>query len=240
MRTTFAIAIVAGFAAAAAAQSTLTSSTDATSSAEIRPDGVRQFSGDVNLAFWNVEPASEGNFATIPFMQFDTAAIKAAFDAEYGVGGWGVVDVKLSLYQAPAGFTSNQATIDFFWGANDPTMTLAGLGGVNYSNALSTIGAEQVVNDYQFNLGAEGTNDQIDLYDGASSGQFSLAADIMAGDLLTIAAESSIGNASWAGAGNIAGLPNPSLIVTAQFIPAPGVAGLFGLAGLAAARRRRA
>ena len=239
MRKSFAIVAIAGIAAAASAQSTY--STSATSSAEIRPTGPREFSGDVNMAFWNAEPSSEGNFATVGYMQFNSSSIKAQFDSEYGAGNWEITDVQFSLYQDPAGFTSNFATVDFFWGANDPTMTLPGLSGYNFANALSQIGAQEIVSNYQFVKGALGTNDVIDIFSTTTNpAHATLTADIMAGGIITLASRSDLGNASWAGAGPINGQPLPGLIVTAEEVPAPAVAGVFGVAGLAAARRRRA
>ncbi|MAY75953.1 MAG: hypothetical protein CMJ31_14785 [Phycisphaerae bacterium] len=235
MKTISSIALAVFAGAATAGSVDVTVNANANGSAEIRPAGVREFSGAVSTAFWNVEPGSEGQFATIAVMQFNAAAVANAA-AMNGLNA--VENVTFSLFQDPAGFTSPTAQIDFYYGANDLPMTLGGLTGVNFSNALTQFGAQQIVSDYQFVQGGAGTNDIIDLFGQGLAGQAAFEADLLAGGTITILAVSDFGNASWGGAENIRGFADPSL--TVSLVPAPAGAAVLGLGGLVATRRRRA
>lgn len=227
MKMTIAMIAVAGLAGSASAA--LNASVDASVSAEIRNDGARLFNGDISTAFWNVQPA--GNFATTGLMQFDVSGVVAQADATYGAGNWSVQDATFTTYQAPAGFTSVNATIDF-WMAGvgaDPTMTLAGLSGIDFSNVQTAITAVGLVDNYNFVLGADGDQNDINL------GSF--GADFLTGGLFTLSATSDDGVASWVGSGPINGSPAPSISFT--IVPAPAGVAVLGLGGLVAARRRR-
>ncbi len=231
MKTTTIIVSLTAFAGLATAQLDVSTGA-ATGSAEIRNEGVRLFQGDVNTAFWNAQPA--GQFATVGVMQFDASAIASAAAANSLNS---VADVQFSLFQDPAGFTSPTATVDFWYATTDLALTVAGLSGVDFANALAQFGAQKIVEDYTFTRGSSGTNDLIDLFGAGLAGQSAFEADLLAGGLITIIATSDAGVASWAGAGNIRGFADPSLTVT--LVPAPGAVALLGLGGLTVARRRR-
>lgn len=231
MKTTTIIVSLTAFAGLATAQLDVGTG-PATGSAEIRNDGVRLFGGDVSTAFWNVQPA--GQFATVGVMQFDASAIAAAAAANSLNS---VADVRFSLFQDPAGFTSANATVDFWYATTDLPLTVAGLNGVDFSNAVSRFGAQKIADDYGFVRGGSGTNDVIDIFGEGLAGESAFAADLLSGGVVTIIATSDSGVASWAGAVNIRDFADPTL--TVSLVPAPGAVALLGLGGLAVARRRR-
>jgi len=227
-----AMALIGTAGAAAMADIDVTIDSIPNGSAEIRNDGVRLFSGDVSTAFWNAQPA--GQFATVGVMQFDAAAVAAAV----APGADQVGDVSFSLFQDLASFTSDFATVDFWFGTNDIPLTLADLDGINFSNVLNEFGAQKIVEDYTFVQGTNGDNDIIDIFGQGLAGESAFAADLLAGGTITILATSDSGVASWAGAENIRGFDDPSLTVT--LTPAPGSVALLAMGGLVGIRRRRA
>ena len=223
-----AYADVAGVPGSASQEAGLTST--------IRPDGPRQFDGALSQLFFNVQGSSGGNFASFGALRYDGAAIVSDLDAQLGTGNWVIESISLSLTQSNAGFTTN-GLVDVLWAADD-SVDITSPAGVTFPSFTGQFGTESALASYNFIEVADGFVDVIDL---SGAGLADLAGDILSGDLVTLLltpGDASVA-ATWAGNdGNFDG-PGPILTVNAVKIPAPGPAALFGLAGLAAARRRR-
>lgn len=235
------IAVAAALAAAALAPSAQAATVEAFANATVQPAGPRP--GSSGLAFFNVEGANNGSFASYGVARFDLAALKAGFDAQYGAGGWQIDSVALSLTQSNAAFTANGG-VEIFYTGND-TVSLVAPSPLTYGGFAADFADAQSVLGYTFTQIGDGTVETYTLYDRSGSngaGAAAVAADMLADGLLTLALrETSPGvaatyaghdNFSWAG---------PTLTVLASAVPEPGTwallaAGL-GVAGTVLRRR---
>jgi uncharacterized protein (TIGR03382 family) len=202
----------------------------------VRPDGPRQFEGNLSQLFFNAQGAANGQFASFGALRYDGQAIINDLDAQFGVGHWAITDISISLFQSNASFTTNGG-VEFLW-VSDDSVDIVTPAGAQFPYSTGQFGSEGFLAGYDFVEVADGFEDIVDF---GGSGVSDLINDILAGDIVSILVNPTDDNvsATWAGnAGNFDG-PGPTLTVNAVKIPAPGAAALFGLAGLAAARRRR-
>ncbi|WP_374337408.1 hypothetical protein [Methyloversatilis sp.] len=176
------------FAAAAlsvAAVSAHAASVEAFQNATVQPAGVR--TGNNGINFFNIEGIDYGNFASYGVARFDVASLKSQFDAQYGVNGWVVDSISLSLTQSNASFTANGAVEVFF--TNADTTAIVSPSALKYPFAGDFADALWVT-AYDFVEVSSGTLETYGLYDRTASnnaGAQALAADILADTLVTLA-----------------------------------------------------
>jgi hypothetical protein len=88
----------------------------ANENATVQPAGIRP--GSNGSAFANVQGTNGGQFTSYAGLRWDVAAAVAAFDAQFGVGGWEITSAYLALTQANAAFTFD-GPVDLFITNND-------------------------------------------------------------------------------------------------------------------------
>ncbi|MEQ8495993.1 MAG: hypothetical protein RLW42_17420, partial [Gammaproteobacteria bacterium] len=154
-----------------------TTSIEAYENATVQPGGVR--TGSSGVAFFNIEGLANGNFASYGVARFDAAAVKAAFDAQYGVGLWTIDGVSLELVQSNAGFTTDGG-VSIAWTGDDATSILENVSPLAYP--LDGEFADAVMlTSYTFTQVANGTVDAYALPDLGG-----LWGDLAAGDIVTL------------------------------------------------------
>ena len=233
--------LLATLLAAFAAQGAQAASVEAGDNATIQPAGPR--SGSNGLAFFNIEGDDNGAFASYGLARFDLTAMKAGFDATYGIGGWKVESIALELVQSNAGFTNSGGLTLYFTGIdnNSPLQS----SGLMYGNFASDFADASPILAGYFSEVATGTLDSYALYHAGqanSAGGNALAADLLADNTVTLALVGSDPSvaATYAGYTNFT-YAGPTLVVNVAAVPEPEtyallLAGL-GLVGFAARRR---
>ncbi|MEQ8660947.1 MAG: hypothetical protein RLW62_09030, partial [Gammaproteobacteria bacterium] len=184
------------------------------------------------VAFFNVQGAANGNFASYGVARFDGAAVKAAFDDAYGAGMWVLDGVSLELVQANAGFTTDGG-VSVAWSDDDATGILENLSPLAYP--LDGEFADAVtLTSYTFTEIASGTTESYALPDVGG-----LWGDLLAGDIITLLFAETDANvaATYAGLTNFS-YAGPTLVVSAAPVPVPAALGLL-VAPLALLTRRR-
>jgi hypothetical protein len=192
-------------------------------------------------------PAAAQNRTEISLLGFDTSAIQSSFNASYGVGGWTVTGVTLSLFSnyamagvQPGNSSFNKIAAGAFefdllsdnnWSQSSLTwntlpIILPGSGNNNTSTQLGT-----------FNWAATGAASSIWILNSSQP----LVNDIISGDEVTILGQPTVGS-------TVGYLFNTALVnagylnVTVEAVPEPSITGLItGLlcvaAGLRSCRR---
>ena len=207
-----------------------TSSVEAFQNATVQPGGVR--TGSSGLAFFNIEGSANGGFASYGVARFDGAAVKAAFDAEYGAGLWAIDDVHIELVQSNAGFTTDGG-VSVAWTGDDATSILENVSPLAYP--LDGEFADAVtLTSYTFTEIATGTRESHALPDLGG-----LWAELVAGDIITLIFADTDANvaATYAGYSNFT-YAGPTLVVAAAPVPVPAALGLL-IAPLLSLTRRR-
>jgi hypothetical protein len=82
----------------------------------VQPAGIRP--GGNGTSFMNVEGTSYAQFTSYGGLRWDVSAAVAAFNTQYGVGGWELTDAYLALTQSNAAFTFD-GPVDLFVSNND-------------------------------------------------------------------------------------------------------------------------
>ena len=160
-------------------------SVEAIQNATVQPGGVR--TGGSGINFFNVEGADYGSFASYGVARFDIASLKAQFDAQYGINGWVIDSISLSLTQSNAAFTADGA-VDVYFTGND-AVSIVSPSPLQYPFAGDFADAQQVLS-YEFVQVSSGTVDTYTLFDraaGNNAGAQALAADILADSRVTLA-----------------------------------------------------
>ena len=205
----------------------------------------------------SVNPANtQGQF--LSFLQFNTSAAKAAFDAQYGVGNWTVTSVQLvltaqqpnnSIFNGNSTLTNTAGNIDVRWLANNSWVEGAGTPsiptttGLTYNNYSSYTGtSDEALGTFNFNGGTSGTTT-------ATLGLTpNFSADLLSGGVSTFELLPSAGSdvsalffsRNYTGSGYPGDRPELSITAVAA-TPEPNRAALLLLAGLwGLGRRRRA
>jgi hypothetical protein len=225
---------------AAAAQA---ASVEAIGNATVQPGGVR--TGGSGINFFNIEGADYGSFASYGAIRFDLSSLKAGFDAQYGVGGWVVDSVMLSLTQSNAAFTNDGGVAVYF--TNNDGVSLSAPSPLTYDGFAADFADAQSVTSYTFTQVSSGTVDSYTLFSRSgtnSAGGNALMADILADSTMTLALrETDAGVAATYAGFNNNSYAGPTLSISVTAVPEPEAYALL-LAGLglvgAAARRRRA
>lgn len=244
-RSTLQLVAVAMLATAttAAVRADVTQTVNASTCATVKPAGPR--TGANGLKFFNVEGSSNGANASYGVLRFDAAPLKAAFDTQYGIGGYTLSGVALSLIESNAAFTK-PGDISFAYSPDNAMDISAANTSLQYdaANVLhSHQFAQTFITGASFNTTGNVNNGQVDLYDlkAADAGGDALVNAILGGQMITLIVndEDEAVAATWTGSTNA---KPPFLTVSAvQAVPEPGsIALLLGAApALLAFRRRR-
>lgn len=212
-------------------------SVEAFDNATVRDTGVR--GGSSGEAFFNIEGANNGNFASYGVARWDVSGVKAAFDATFGPGNWTISTVELVLTQSNAFFTTDGGVEVLF--TNDDTTRLDP-NAVSLAYPLDTEFSDaQSVTTYTFTQVSTGFVESHLLYDANGSntaGGMALADDIMNDTLVTLVLNEADPDvaATYAGFSNF-DFDGPTLRITA--VPEPASLGLLGVGLLWSLRRRR-
>ncbi|MBX3375969.1 MAG: hypothetical protein KF678_03075 [Phycisphaeraceae bacterium] len=204
-----------------------------------QPDGNFGSAGGLSVA---APGLAQGEFQTL--IRFDTAPAIAAFNASFGAGNWTVSEVSLVLTSTnannPVFNTPAAGQFTLSWMQNDTWVE--GTGG---PSAPSPIGVN--FNSLPSFLSAADETLGTFAYSGATSGTVTATTSLAAGFLSDVAAGGPVSLRLFAADASIAWVFNsrnfgtvgshPVLSITA--VPAPGAAGVIGLASLALIRRRR-
>jgi MYXO-CTERM domain-containing protein len=216
-------------------------SVEAFQNATVQPNGVR--TGGSGINFFNIEGSDFGTFASYGVARFDITSLKSAFDAQYGVNGWMVDRISLSLTQSNASFTANGAVDVFFTG--EDTVSIVSPSTLQYPFAGDFADAQRIVGGAFVEI-ASGTVDTYSLFDRAASntaGGQALMADILSDSRVTLAlVEGDAGVAATYAGYNNNTYAGPTLNIEVSAVPeADGWAMLLAGLGLigAAARRRK-
>lgn len=201
-----------------AALSAHAASVEAFQNATVQPNGVR--SGNNGINFLNVEGGDYGNFASYGVARFDIASLKSQFDAQYGVNGWAVDSVSLSLTQSNAAFTTDGA-VDVYFTGND-AISIVSPSSLQYPFAGDFADAQKVLS-YNFAQISTGTLETYSLFSSAVSnnaGAQALLADILSDTRVTLAlvdGDSSVA-ATYAGYNNNT-YAGPTLTIEVSAVP---------------------
>lgn len=219
-----------------------TSSVEAFANATVQPSGPR--GGNNGTNFFNIEGSDNGSFASYGVARFDVSAARAGFDAQFGVGGWGLDTVELELVQSNAAFT-NDGPVAVYFTEDDAVSLVAGGSPLRYANFAADFADAVRVVDYPFVEASSGTRERHALYDRALAhpGGATLAADIASDSLVTLLLRDGSAGVAATYAGYSNTFAGPTLVLSAVAVPEPSryamlVSGL-GLAGLALRRRSR-
>ncbi|MCQ9378383.1 PEP-CTERM sorting domain-containing protein [Methyloversatilis sp. XJ19-49] len=212
---------------------------EAFQNATVQPGGVR--TGGSGINFFNVEGADFGSFASYGVVRFDIASLKSQFDAQYGVDGWVVDSISLSLTQSNASFTANGA-VDVHFTGND-SISIVSPSPLQYPFAGDFADAQQILS-YTFTEIASGTLETYSLFNRSASnnaGAQALAADILSDSRVTLAlVEGDSGVAATYAGYNNNTYAGPTLSIEVTAVPeADGWAMLLAGLGLIAAMTRR-
>ncbi|MCW0201916.1 MAG: hypothetical protein OJI74_08605 [Rhodanobacter thiooxydans] len=212
---------------------------EAFQNATVQPGGVR--TGGSGINFFNVEGADYGSFASYGVVRFDIASLKSQFDAQYGVDGWVVDHISLSLTQSNASFTADGA-VDVYFTGND-AISIVSPSPLQYPFAGDFADAQQIVS-YTFTQIASGTLETYSLFNRSASnnaGAQALAADILSDSRVTLAlVEGDSGVAATYAGYNNNTYAGPTLNIEVSAVPeADGWAMLLAGLGLIAGVVRR-
>jgi hypothetical protein len=242
MRFLLSAVVLAGAATAALG------SVEANSNATVQPGGPR--TGGNGVAFFNIEGSNNTTFASYGVARFDLTAEWASLDATYGAGNWTVTGAALALVESNAAFSAPGA-INVYFSSDDATSILAGASPLAYDVGSLPGGNSQGVNgllregtpvaSYVFPTTGNINSGQVDSY--ALTLTPGLLSNLTPGGdaAVTLVFEGQDPGvaATYAGSTN-ATYDGPTLTIIAQAVPAPSSVLLLGIAGLSAARRRRA
>jgi hypothetical protein len=143
---------------------------EAFENATVQPDPFGVRNAPNGLAFFNVQGANGGTFASYGGLRFDIGEIKTFLDNEYGVDNYTIDRVYLHLTQSNAAFTANGG-VEVFSTDNDsqdfspnasPEVTFYGNFETDFADRLS-------VTTYTFTQVANGHNDAYLMYDANGS-----------------------------------------------------------------------
>ena len=203
---------------------------EASQNATVQPAGNRSVD-----YYFNIEGSSNGSYASYGGMRFDTAAVKAYYDGEYGAGNWYVTDVSLELTQNNSGFTTN-GDVDIYWSGDDVTTMAPGAttGGhwplLDGDNDFTPL---EYVDSYYFTEVSTGYVESHNI------NHANVFAEIENGELLTVILNDADANvaATYSGYTNTSVPGAPTIVVSA--LPEPASLALLAIGGLALIRRRR-
>ncbi|MBX9606941.1 MAG: hypothetical protein K2Y51_12010 [Gammaproteobacteria bacterium] len=232
---------VLGLAAASLAldAQALTVSVEAFDNATVQPGGPR--SGSSGKAFFNIEGADNGSFASYGVARFDLTAAKGSFDEQFGVGGWKIDLVSVQLTQSNASFSTTggvgiRHTSDDSTGIQPGSSPLAHPVSGDFADLAPLV-------DYTFTPISTGTLETHVLFDASGAnptGSLQLVADVMGDNLVTLLfvdLDPAVA-ATYAGVTN-ASRPGATLAVEVSAVPVPAALPLLGGAlGLLVLRRR--
>lgn len=216
----------------------------------VRPSGV--VTGTSGIRFMPIEGLSNGTFASWGMIDFDPtqalAQINSAVAATPGAVGFKITGVTfVAQQQSSQPFSIVGGALDLYHTTNDSFNPALLTGGDYFTNQqLGTLGNEvsQVVNDFAYTNVPSGKF----LFTNASANYSSVIDDLNNGtDVIRFILNAGDPTVVAAFKGSSSPFPSvgdqdaPSLRISYSIqVPAPGAMGLFSLAGLAAARRRRA
>lgn len=177
--------MIAAAALSVAGLSAHAADVEAIQNATVQPGGVRTGGNGIN--FFNIEGADYGSFASYGVVRFDIAALKSQFDAQYGVNGWVIDSISLSLTQSNAAFTADGA-VDIYFTGND-AVSIVSPSPLQYPFAGDFADALQVTS-YDFVQVSTGTVNTYSLFNRAAAnnaGAQALAADVLGDSMVTLA-----------------------------------------------------
>jgi hypothetical protein len=212
---------------------------EAFDNATVQPGGPR--GGSSGKAFFNIEGANLGNFASYGVTRFDLGAAKSGFDADFGVAGWRIDSVTLLLTQSNASFTAD--------GTVGIRHTDADLADIQRGTSVLAYPVDGdftdlvALGDYAFVETATGAIERHTLFERGGvdhSGSGRLVDDLLTDTLLTLVlVDLSPGvAATYAGSTDFT-LAGPSLEIAVSAVPVPAALPLFGSALLAVPVLRR-
>jgi MYXO-CTERM domain-containing protein len=231
---------LAAAALSVAALSAHAASVEAFQNATVQPSGVR--TGNNGINFFNIEGNDFGNFASYGVVRFNVASLKSQFDAQYGVNGWAIDSISLSLTQSNAAFTADGA-VDVYFTGND-AISIVSPSPLQYPFAGDFADAQKVLS-YNFTQISSGTLENHSLFSSSVSnnaGAQALLADILADSVVTLAlVEGESGVAATYAGYNHNTYAGPTLNIEVSAVPeANGWAMLLaGLGMIAGVARRR-
>lgn len=158
---------------------------EAFQNATVQPGGVR--TGNNGINFFNIEGSDYGSFASYGVVRFNVASLKSQFDAQYGVNGWAIDSISLSLTQSNAAFTTDGA-LDVYFTGND-AVSIVAPSPLQYPFAGDFADAQKVLS-YNFVKISSGTLETYSLFSSAVSnnaGAQALLADILTDTRVTLA-----------------------------------------------------
>ena len=214
-------------------------------SAEVLLDGVREFDGGVSTAFFNVQGDDD------EFARFAVADFTAP---DLGADVTDVSDFTLSLTQDNAGFSANGSLAFFLTDASTEINVDSPLNFVSSGDADDPNISVQVLGDQfgggplfaaglgQFDVAGDEMTQAIDFNLSGPAQQFVIDT-LNNGGTLRVIGTPGDGDvqATFSGAGSLLDPPMPPVLsFDATLVPEPAAAGLLGVAGLVALRRRRA
>lgn len=246
----FTFGAIALFAVAGTAFGSTTASTFANGWASVRSSG--PVTGTSGERFLNIQGSGAGTFASYAAVRWDISGIRAQFDSAYGVNNWQVTGIGLDLWASNAAFTapgdvavyfSPDNTTNLTPGAADPSLSFDSSYGFGGNSGTTGVDGGydrgSLVATFNFPFTGSGNNGLLPQIPLALNAD--IVDDILSDNNLSIVMEALSANvAATLKGSSFNNLEPPRIVITAEIIPAPGAAGLFGIAGLVAARRRRA
>lgn len=191
--------------------------------------------GTSGIRFMTIE--GSGSFASWGLIEFDPSAVISSLNASHGAGNWVITGATMTVQQQSSQpFSAVNGSLNLIHVADDAT-SAAGLSGSSFISQLG--GATPVVTGFAYTNTPSG----VFAFSGGDTNAAVLADWNSGTDLIRMVLNPGSAGvvAPFKGSSSpFAGINAPSFRLSYDVIPTPGAAALFGLAGLAGARRRRA